>query len=137
MHDLGRPEQVYQLTHPELRSGFPPLRSLDRHPHNLAVQLTSFVGREAAVAEVPICWPTTSWSPSPALEGAADRLRLQVAAETLGTRHDEAWFVDLSALADPGLVPGAVMAAMGVREVRDQSHAGRSSTCLGRAAAPL
>ena len=50
------------------------------------------------------------------------RLALQVAAEALGARADEAWFVDLSGLADPGLVPGAVMAAMGVQEVPDQAH---------------
>jgi hypothetical protein len=50
LHDLWRP--VHQLSHPDLSAGFPPLRSLDRHPHNLAVQLTSFVGREAALTEV-------------------------------------------------------------------------------------
>ena len=132
MHDLGRPEQVYQLAHPELRSGFPPLRSLDRHPHNLAVQLTSFVGREVAVTEVSDLLANYGLVTLTGSGGCGKtRLALQVAAETLGTRHDEAWFVDLSALADPGLVPGAVMAVMGVQEVRDQSHTETLSTCLG------
>ena len=63
MRDLGRPEQVYQLAHPDLPAHFPPLRSLDRHPHNLPVQLTSFVGRDAAMAEVGAQWPSTAWSP--------------------------------------------------------------------------
>ena len=49
------------------------------------------------------------------------RLALHVAAEARGGA-DEAWFVDLSGLADPRLVPAAVMAAMGGREVHDQSH---------------
>ncbi|MGO9658049.1 MAG: helix-turn-helix transcriptional regulator [Acidimicrobiales bacterium] len=132
MRDLGRPEQVYQLAHPELRSGFPPLRSLDRHPHNLAVQLTSFVGREAAVAEVSDLLAHYGLVTLTGSGGCGKtRLALQVAGETLGTRHDEAWFVDLSVLADPGLVPAAVMAAMGVREVRDQSHTETLSTYLG------
>ena len=52
MADLSRPAQVYQLCHPDLGADFSPLRSLDRYPHNLPVQLTSFVGREDALAEV-------------------------------------------------------------------------------------
>ena len=59
------------------------------------------------------------------------RLALQVAAEALGGRADEAWFVDLSGLADPGLVPAAVMAAMAVQEVRHQSHAETLTTGSG------
>ena len=50
------------------------------------------------------------------------RLALQVAAEALGERADEAWFVDLSGLSDPGLVPSVVMTAMGVQEVAHQSQ---------------
>ena len=46
-------EQVYQLAHPDIRSDFPPLRSLDRHAHNLAVQLTSFVGRSGRSLRCP------------------------------------------------------------------------------------
>ena len=44
--DLGRPETVFGLVHPELPSTFPSLRSLDAFPGNLPVQLTSFVGRD-------------------------------------------------------------------------------------------
>src|SRR3954452_17689951 len=44
MRDLTRAEHVFQLQHPDLPARFPPLRSLDLHPHNLPVQLTSFIG---------------------------------------------------------------------------------------------
>jgi class 3 adenylate cyclase len=44
--DLGRPEVVFGLAHPDLPSTFPPLRSMDAFPGNLPVQLTSFVGRD-------------------------------------------------------------------------------------------
>ena len=52
LKDLQRPEQVFQLIHPELPADFPDLKSLDSHPHNLPVQLTSFIGREAEIDEV-------------------------------------------------------------------------------------
>ena len=52
LRDLRQPERVFQLSHPELPSSFPPLRSLDALPNNLPAQLTSFVGREAELAEL-------------------------------------------------------------------------------------
>ena len=44
LRDLARPEPVWQLTHPELRREFPPLRSLASTPHNVPVATTSFIG---------------------------------------------------------------------------------------------
>ena len=41
-----------QLLHPGLPAEFPPLRTLDAVPHNLPLQLTSFVGRERELGEV-------------------------------------------------------------------------------------
>ncbi|MGA3219501.1 MAG: LuxR family transcriptional regulator, partial [Acidimicrobiales bacterium] len=123
MADLSRPVQVYQLCHPDLAADFPPLRSLDRHPHNLAVQLTSFVGREAALAEVAELLANHGLVTLTGSGGCGKtRLALQVAAEVLGARADEAWFVDLSALSDAGLVPSAAVAAVGAQEVRDETH---------------
>ena len=47
LKDMQRSERVYQVEHPEIESNFPPLRSLNSLLHNLPLQLTSFVGREA------------------------------------------------------------------------------------------
>src|SRR6516162_9023543 len=48
LRDLPRPERVVQLCHPDLRNEFPPLRTPKSvGAHNLPLQLTSFVGREA------------------------------------------------------------------------------------------
>ena len=123
MHDLSRPVQVYQLCHPDLCADFPPLRSLDRHPHNLAVQLTSFVGREAALAEVGGLLAHQGLVTVIGSGGCGKtRLALQVAAGALGAGADEAWFVDLSGLSDPDLVPSTVMSAMGIQEVPGEPH---------------
>ena len=46
LKDLGRPERVWQVIHPDLPAAQAPLRSLDVHRHNLPVQLTPLIGRE-------------------------------------------------------------------------------------------
>ena len=46
LQDLGRPEHIWQVVHPDLPSTFPPLRSLDVFRHNLPVQLTPLIGRD-------------------------------------------------------------------------------------------
>ncbi len=52
LKDLSKPERIFQLTHPRLPDTFPPLRTLEGHPHNLPVQLTTLVGREAEMGAV-------------------------------------------------------------------------------------
>jgi class 3 adenylate cyclase len=52
LRDLARAEDVFELAHPELPTGFPTPRSLDALPNNLPVQLSSFIGRERKLAEV-------------------------------------------------------------------------------------
>ena len=50
LRDLGRPERVWQLVHPDLPSAHPALHSLDVHRHNLPVQLTPLIGRTDDIA---------------------------------------------------------------------------------------
>ena len=52
LRDLGRPEHVFQVLHPDLVHDFPPLRSVESYPTNLPLQLTTFVGRDDELAEV-------------------------------------------------------------------------------------
>src|SRR5262249_36407047 len=52
LKDLQRPEQIYQLLHPELAAEFPPLKSLDAYAHNLPLQPNRFIGREKELATV-------------------------------------------------------------------------------------
>ena len=117
LKDLGEPEHVYQLDHPELRNQFPALKSLDAHPHNLPVQLSSFVGREAEVAELG---QLLGRERAITLLGPGGigktRLALQVAADQLEVFPDGVFFVDLASLRDPELMPGAIAAALGLRE---------------------
>lgn len=53
LRDLGEPQRLYQVTHPGFsQRQFPPLRSLDSRPHNLAAQPNIFFGRDRELAEI-------------------------------------------------------------------------------------
>src|SRR5262245_51216143 len=111
LRDLARPEQLFQLRHPDLPANFPPLRSLDARPHNLPPQLTSLVGREresAAVADLLAAHRLVTLTGSGGC--GKTRLALQVAADRLDAWPDGAWFVDLAPLAGPQLLPQAALA---------------------------
>jgi non-specific serine/threonine protein kinase len=110
-------------------------------PHNLPLQLSSFIGREREIAEVthlllredPRGFQNLAGLPARlvTLTGAGGcgktRLALQVAAEltAVGTRvalppRDGVWFIPLAALSDPALVPQQIAAALEVREQTGQ-----------------
>ena len=107
---------MFQLL-PRLPADFPPLRTLDARPHNLPLQLTSFVGRERELAEVAALLGAHRLVTLTGPGGTGKtRLALQAAADALEASPDGVWLAELAALADPALVPQAVAAAVGVRE---------------------
>lgn len=117
LKDLSRPEQVFQVLHPDLPEDFPPLRSLDALPNNLPQQLTSFIGREKVIAEVLEIFKQTRLLSLTGSGGAGKtRLALQVAADLLDDYEDGVWMVELAALADPNLVAQSIATTIGVRE---------------------
>ena len=124
LKDLGRPEDVFQLEIEGLDAEFPPLRSLDNPElrHNLPELVSSFVGREAEVAELGRILEESRLITLTGAGGVGKtRLALQVAAELLDGSGDGVWLVELAAVRDPEAVPGAVADALGVKE-----QAGRS-----------
>jgi non-specific serine/threonine protein kinase len=81
------------------------------------LQLTSFVGRESEIAEVGRLLASARFLTLTGTGGCGKtRLALQVVGDFVATYPDGVWLVELAPLADPGLVPGAIAAAMGVRE---------------------
>ncbi len=101
---------------------FPRARPPKRPSDNLPLELTSFIGREQAVARVKrlladrrlltLCGPGGC---------GKTRLALAVAQEMVEGFEDGVWWVELAALSDPKLVPGALASALGVREAPDRS----------------
>ncbi len=119
LRDLGRSERIVQLTHPDLPSEFPPLRSLDAYPGNLPVQRSAFIGRDDDLTEVRAALDD---APVVTLTGVGGvgktRLALQVAADTVTRFPDGAWFVDLGPVLDAGFVAATVSTAMALPERR-------------------
>ena len=123
LKDLSRPEQIFQLQHPFLPDGFPPLRSLDNpaFPNNLPQQATSFIGRAKQVAEIKALLGRTRLLTLTGPGGTGKtRLSLQAAADLLDGQSDGVWFVELAALSDPELVSSAVADVLGVKEQAGQ-----------------
>src|SRR5580692_11247191 len=105
LKDLGMPERLFQLDADGLPTAFPPLTSLDNPKlrNNLPAQASSFIGREAQLAEV-----------GRLLEGS--RLGLQAAAGLADGSGDGVWFVDLAPLQDGDLAAAATASVLGIRE---------------------
>ncbi len=87
---------------------------------NLPQPVTRFVGRER---EVEMVRETIATARLVTLTGPGGigktRLALEAASGLVETSPDGVWLVELAGVADPALVPGAVAAALGVREEAD------------------
>ena len=117
LRDMARPEEVYQVDHPDLGSTFPPLRTLGGPPNNLPRQLTSFIGREAEMAAVTEILTEARLLTLTGSGGCGKtRLGVQVAASLLDDYPDGVWWVDLARVSDPTLVAGALAVVLGVQE---------------------
>jgi predicted ATPase/class 3 adenylate cyclase len=119
LKDLGRPERIFQLDADGLPTAFPPLASLDNPKlrNNLPAQVSSFIGRDAQLAEVRRLIGESRLVTLTGAGGAGKtRLGLQTAAGLLDGSGDGVWFVDLAPLQDGELVAAAVASALGIRE---------------------
>ena len=116
MKDLWRDVELYDLVIDGLEADFPPPRTLDA-PTNLPAELTSFVGREAAVGRVLDLLSTTRLLTLTGPGGTGKtRLAVRVAAEILTNFPHGAFFVDLAPISDPALVIPTIAIALQIRE---------------------
>jgi predicted ATPase/class 3 adenylate cyclase len=123
LKDLSRPEQVFQILHPEMPADFPPLKSLNNPdlPNNLPQQMTSFIGRETEVAEIKALLAKHRMLTLTGAGGSGKtRLALQAAADMLDGVGNGVWLVELASLSDPNLVAQSVAEVLGVREEPDK-----------------
>lgn len=88
-----------------------------RVPGNLPLQLTSFVGRDAELAEVKNLLSTSRLVTLTGVGGVGKtRLALHAVIETLPEFADGVWLVELGELRDGSLLVDAVAASLGLRD---------------------
>src|SRR6267378_1241791 len=122
LKDLPRPEHLYQLEIEGLPTEFPPLKTLDVRKNNLPLQLTSFLGRAAELAELKGLLTKGRLVSLLGTGGIGKtRLAIELATEVLED-FGYVWLAELAAVSDPDLVAQTLMTAIDVRE-----QAGRTS----------
>ncbi len=115
LKDLAQPERIHQLLAPDLTADFPPLRSLEHLSNNLPAQVTSFVGREAEIAEITTLVEQHRLVTLVGSGGVGKtRLLLHVSADLIDGSGDGVWFVELAPLAKGEYIPSTVAQALGI-----------------------
>jgi len=123
LRDLPRTVRVVQLCHPDLRNDFPPLRTRETVvAQHLPVQFTSFVGRGAEMNDLRQILADNRLVTLTGAGGVGKtRLAVQIAAGIAGGFGGGVWLVDLAPITDPGLVPDAVIRALGLPDQQGSS----------------
>ncbi|NNE12991.1 MAG: adenylate/guanylate cyclase domain-containing protein, partial [Ilumatobacter sp.] len=112
LKDLGSPEHVWQLG----GGSFPPLRSLDTVRHNLPIERTPLVGRDA---ELDRLVELVTKSRLVTILGIGGTGKTRVAAATAAQVADQfdagVWFVDLVPVVDRPGIAAAIAGALGIQ----------------------
>jgi predicted ATPase/class 3 adenylate cyclase/DNA-binding CsgD family transcriptional regulator len=123
LKDLQHPGHLYQLNIAGLPTDFPPLKTLDIHPHNLPVPPTPLIGRELQVAAILHLFSREEVH-MVTLTGAGGtgktRMALRVAAEVSDAFPDGVYFVNLAPIRDPELVIPTLAQVLDVKDVEGQ-----------------
>jgi predicted ATPase/class 3 adenylate cyclase len=113
LDDPLQPVGVYQVDVPDLPHDFPPLRTTENRPTNLPRQPTALIGRDAELERLRTL---LSQNPLVTVTGTGGvgktRITLEVGMRLLDRFPDGVWLVELAAISDATLVPGAVTTAL-------------------------
>ena len=122
LRDLDRPEEVFQVTHPDLGAEFPPLSSRDAVVGNLPRQVTSFIGRERELASLAELVRQSSLVTLTGVGGVGKtRLAIQVAAEVVADFPDGAWLCEFAPVTDPSAVWETLGASLRVQSLQGRT----------------
>lgn len=116
LKDFDSPARLFQVTGSRLASDFPPIRTTARKDTNLPTSLTSFVGREAELADLEDLVVSHRLVSLIGTGGSGKtRLMLEVAARIFD-RFDGVWLVELAPIGHADLVVNEVARVLGIRD---------------------
>ena len=128
LHDVGS-VPLFQVTHPDLDDGFPPLRARGGGVKRLPAPMTPLIGRAIEADEVAGLLREFRLVTLTGPGGSGKtRLALHVASMTGERFEDGVWFVDLATVTDDDLVLSTVRDSLGMPATADplELFAGRS-----------
>jgi len=112
LKDLDHPVRIHDLVIEGLPAEFPPLKTLEV-PSTLPSPLTSFVGRERETEQLSELVRTNRLVTLIGPGGTGKtRLAVEVARRSVDAFPDGSYFVDLSPITDPLLVPDSIASAL-------------------------
>ncbi|MEY2423809.1 MAG: hypothetical protein QOI95_3876 [Acidimicrobiaceae bacterium] len=118
LRDLGEPQQLFQVVHPELGDNFPPLRALDVHRHNLPVPRTRFIGRERELMSLVGALAGGRLVTVTGVGGSGKtRLALHAAADVMDAYTGGVFLVELAAVTEADAIVPRIADAVGLRGV--------------------
>jgi predicted ATPase/class 3 adenylate cyclase len=117
LKNVLHPIHLYQVITADLPANFPSLKTLDSFPHNLPIQLTSFIGREREKAEIKSRLNSVRLITLTGSGGTGKtRLAVEIGSEELTSYPNGVWLIELAPLADPSQIIPACAQVFGLRE---------------------
>jgi predicted ATPase len=117
LRDIAKPVDIFQAQAEGLRVEFPPLKTVDPTPGNLRPPTTSFVGRDAELADLETALKAHRLITLTGVGGVGKtRLAWEVASRLTDNFIDGVWVFELAAVGDPAAVPDAVAAVLGITQ---------------------
>jgi predicted ATPase/class 3 adenylate cyclase len=117
LRDISKLINVFQVVADGLPTDFPALRTLDSTPGNLRPPTTSFLGREAEIADLQTALKAHRLVTLTGPGGVGKtRLAVEVAARLAGEFSDGVWVIELAPVGDPTVVAEAVAATLGITQ---------------------
>ncbi|HEY7053844.1 MAG TPA: adenylate/guanylate cyclase domain-containing protein [Mycobacterium sp.] len=115
LRDIAKAVAMHQVQAPGLRADFPPLKTQESTPGNLRPAATSFVGRQAELADLESALKEHRLVTLTGVGGVGKtRLALEVAARLGHDFPDGVFVIELAPVGDPVAVPETAAAAMGI-----------------------
>ena len=113
--DLPRPERLYQVDVPGMPTSFPPLRTIQPATGNLPARLTTFIGRDAELAELEVLLEDARFVTLTGPGGIGKTsLGTELARARAARFRDGAWFVALDLIDDADMVMTVIARTIGL-----------------------